>query len=72
MRDPDSLDYLFAIAITVLAYLELPWRPELRTRLRTFVRQAATTANAELLVAVTVVSVIVFVVFVAKILPRVD
>jgi hypothetical protein len=34
MRDPDALDYALICSVTVLAYLQLPWRPEIRAALR--------------------------------------
>ncbi|WP_129112585.1 hypothetical protein [Halegenticoccus tardaugens] len=34
MRRPDALDYALVSAVTLLAYLQLPWRPEIRERLR--------------------------------------
>lgn len=34
MRNPDTLDYALICAVTVLAYLELPWRPQIRAALR--------------------------------------
>lgn len=34
LRDPDALDYALIGAVTVLAYLQTPWRPEVRAALR--------------------------------------
>lgn len=33
-RDRDAIDYLFIGVVTVLAYSQLPWRPEIRRSLR--------------------------------------
>lgn len=34
MRTPDTLDYLLICAMSVLAYFQLPWRPQIRRALR--------------------------------------
>lgn len=34
LRDRDALDYLVVGVVTVLVYLELPWRPAIRGWLR--------------------------------------
>lgn len=70
MRDPDLLDYGFIVAITVLAYLEFPWRPELRAFLRHGVEQVTAVGGVYVYVLALVVVGAVFVVFVAKMLPR--
>ena len=37
MREPDALDYALIAAVTLLAYLHLPWRPAIRWTLRGWV-----------------------------------
>lgn len=37
LRDRDVVDYAFVGVVTLLAYLELPWRPEIRQWLRSVV-----------------------------------
>lgn len=34
MRAPDTLDYLLICGKSLLGYLQLPWRPEIRQTLR--------------------------------------
>ena len=34
LRDRDAVDYLAIGVVTLLAYLQLPWRPEIRQWLR--------------------------------------
>jgi hypothetical protein len=34
MRELDAFDYAVVFVLTLLAYLELPWRPSIRAQLR--------------------------------------
>lgn len=51
VRDLDGFDYAVVAAIAALAYLQLPWRPTIRARLRTVADHlggaAAAVTNAE-------------------------
>lgn len=71
MRTLDTLDYAFVVAITVLAYLNLPWRPEIRRGLREGVSTAASLLSPtpeSLVVSVAVVGVALLVLLV-EVLP---
>jgi hypothetical protein len=79
MRQPDALDYLLIGAVTVLAYLELPFRPEIRQWLRSLPArlmallaqfdQADPTKKAGAGVLVALLVGLTFVIFVSKVLP---
>jgi hypothetical protein len=53
MRELDAFDYAVVFALTLLAYLELPWRPSVRGLLRWLAGMAWTaTAGREVELAV--------------------
>ncbi|MFB6154543.1 MAG: hypothetical protein ABEJ22_01525 [Haloferacaceae archaeon] len=79
LRQPDLLDYLLVGTVTVLAYLELPFRPAIRRWLRSIparlaalweqLNQADPTKKAGFAVLAAVVVGFTFVVFVSEVLP---
>ena len=71
MRTLDTLDYAFVAAITVLAYLNLPWRADIRRGLREGVSTVASLLSPtpeSLVVSVAVVGVALLVLLV-EVLP---
>jgi hypothetical protein len=71
MRAPDTLDYVLIAAITVLAYLHLPWRPQIRDALRGGVSAVASlfSPTPESLVVGLVAVGVVLLVLLVEVLP---
>lgn len=74
MRTPDTLDYLLICGMSVLAYLHLPWRPEIRRSLRAGVSAVMSLfpPSPEALVVGVVVLGIVLLVLLIEVLPGRD
>lgn len=78
MRSPDTLDYAFVVVLTLLAYVHLPWRPEIRRTLRSGVSSAISIGGAifppspESIVVVVVAIGVVLLVVLFEVLPRRD